>query len=434
MKTVIMAGGKGTRIAAIADDIPKPMIPLGGKPVLEHQIDCLHKNGLRDIRIITGHLGDAIKSYFKDGSAFGVRIAYYTEKEPLGTAGALFRCMDALDESFLLINGDILFDIDFSRLIEWHNKKNSLATVAAHPNSHPYDSALLVTDSESRITGWLNKEDDRLYYKNIVNAGIHILTKDLLIAAQKNIGTEKADLDRDILKPFITTNRIYAYTTPEYIKDMGTPDRFYQAENDIKSGRVRAGNLANKQRAIFLDRDGTINTLKRFVTRSEDFHLIEGAAEAIRAINNSEFLALVITNQPVIARGECSIEELNRIHEKMEAELGREGAYIDGLYYCPHHPDRGFPGERPEYKIDCECRKPKPGMILEAAHKFNIDLSASWMVGDDARDILAGKAAGCKTALLTGDGTAPVNPTEPDYHCASLREFVKMLFETGRKR
>jgi D,D-heptose 1,7-bisphosphate phosphatase len=339
------------------------------------------------------------------------------------------------DESFLLINGDILFDIDFTRLIAWHNRKNALATVAAHPNSHPYDSALLVTDGESRISGWLNKEDDRLYYKNMVNAGIHLLTKELLTAAQKNIGMGKVDLDRDILKPLISTNRIYAYTTPEYIKDMGTPDRFYQVEKDIKSGRPGAGNLANKQRAIFLDRDGTINTLNGFVTKPEDFHLIEGAAKAIKAINDSEFLAVVITNQPVIARGECSVEELNRIHEKMETDLGREGAYIDGLFYCPHHPDRGFPGERPEYKTECECRKPKPGMLLEAAHKFNIDLSASWMAGDDARDILAGKAAGCKTALLTGDGADPVKPpSEPDYRCASLLRFVEMLFETGKNR
>jgi D,D-heptose 1,7-bisphosphate phosphatase len=432
MKTVIMAGGRGTRIASIAGNIPKPMLPICGKPILEHQINCLSKYDLTDILIVTGHLGDAIKSYFKDGSAFGVRIAYFTETEPLGTAGALFQCMDKdiQDESFLLINGDIIFDIDFMRFIEYHNKKKALATLAAHPNSHPYDSALLLTNSEFQITQWLNKEDPRLYYKNMVNTGIHILTKELLTIAQKNVKNDKVDLDRDILKPLITTNRIYAYTTPEYIKDIGTPERFYQVENDIKSGRLQDRNLSNKQRAVFLDRDGTINTFNGFITKPEDFHLIEGVAGAIKVINNSGFLAVVITNQPIIARGECSIEELNRIHEKMESDLGREGAYIDALFYCPHHPDKGFPGERPEYKIECECRKPKPGMFLKAASMFNIDLTASWMVGDDVRDILAGKAAGCKTVLLTGENVNSLKRLpEPNYRCVSLRQFVEMFFE-----
>jgi D-glycero-D-manno-heptose 1,7-bisphosphate phosphatase len=158
--------------------------------------------------------------------------------------------------------------------------------------------------------------------------------------------------------------------------------------------------LSVRQRCIFLDRDGTINKSNNFITKPEDFELIDGAAEAIKKINELGFLAIIITNQPVIARGEIDFQMLDLIHMKMETDLGKHGAYIDDLFYCPHHPDKGFPGERPEYKIDCDCRKPKPGMILKAAEKYNIDLSQSYMVGDDKRDIGSAQAAGCRPIFI----------------------------------
>jgi D,D-heptose 1,7-bisphosphate phosphatase len=414
MKTVIMAGGRGTRIASVASDIPKPMIPLCGKPILEYQIDCLKRCGLTDITIVVGHLGHIIKEHF--GSGFGCSISYYTETEALGTAGALYKITEYLSDDFLLIHGDIIFDVDFSRFIEFHHAHKAAATLAAHPNSHPYDSALLVTDGEHRIIRWLNKEDPRRYYKNQVNAGLHILSKAMLSAVTPS--SEKVDLDRDILKPLLASGNIYAYPSPEYIKDMGTPDRYAQVSSDIENGMVSRRNLSVKQKAVFLDRDGTINKLNGFITKPEAFELIDGAAEAIRNINNAGYLAIVITNQPVIARGEASFEDLDLIHRKMETELGKAGAYVDDIFFCPHHPDKGFPGERPEYKIDCECRKPKPGMILQAAKKYNIDLAQSYMVGDDGRDVEAGLAAGCTPVLLTNTG---------------LAGFVETLFEKKRK-
>ncbi|GHT91516.1 hypothetical protein FACS1894140_2250 [Spirochaetia bacterium] len=401
MKTVIMAGGKGTRIASVASDIPKPMIPLCRKPILEYQIDCLKRCGLTDITIVVGHLGHIIKEHFGDGGNFGCVISYYTETDPLGTAGALYKITESLSDDFLLINGDIIFDVDFSRFIEFHHAHKAVATLAVHPNSHPYDSALLVTDGEHRVIRWLNKEDARQYYKNQVNAGLHILSKDLLSTVRQ--AAEKVDLDRDILKPGLGSGRIYAYNTPEYIKDIGTPDRYAQVGSDIEQGIVKQRNLLVKQKAVFLDRDGTINKLNGFITKPEDFELIDGTAEAIRKINSAGYLVIVITNQPVIARGEASLDDLEHIHNKMEAELGRAGAYVDDIFFCPHHPDKSFPGERPEYKIDCGCRKPKPGMLLQAAVKYNIDLSRSYMVGDDERDVKAGLGAGCKTVLLTAD-------------------------------
>jgi D-glycero-D-manno-heptose 1,7-bisphosphate phosphatase len=403
MKTVIMAGGKGTRIASVAADMPKPMIPIAGISILERQIINLAKSNLRDILIITGHFGSAVREHFGNGEKFGVHIAYYHEDNPLGTAGGLFKCVDDLSDSFFLINGDLVFDIDFDRIVKFHNEKEALATLTTHPNDHPYDSGVLDVDGDDRIIAWFTREDNRSYYHNLVNSGIHILTKELLSRVKLNTLKEKIDLDRDVLKPLLDSRRVYSYKTPEYIKDIGTPERFYQVEDDLLTGRVAIRNLENKQRAIFLDRDGVINQLNRHIKNPDDFMLIDGAAQAVRIINQLGYLAIVVTNQPVIARGECTEEELDVIHKKMETELGKEGAYIDALFYCPHHPDKGFPGERPELKIDCDCRKPKPGMLLKAAKKYNIDLSRSWMVGDDDRDIQAGINAGCKTALISAE-------------------------------
>ena len=398
MKTIIMAGGKGTRIATIADNIPKPMIPICGKPILEHQIDCLKKNGLTDIIIVVGHLGHIIKEYFNNGSIFGCNISYYTETEPLGTGGALFK-IEGLSNSFILINGDIIFDIDFHRMILFHEKFDAEVTLAVHPNSHPFDSSLIKTDNYNRVIGWINKEDNRQYYRNLVNSGIHIISLDFI----KNFSpkNENVNLDNDLFKPLIKKNRIFAYHTPEYIKDMGTPERHGQVTSDILNKTVRKKNLANKQKCVFLDRDGTINAFNGFIKNPEELFLLDGAAEAIKKINNLGYLAIVITNQPVIARGEVDMETLNTIHMKLETELGKYGAYIDDLFFCPHHPDKGFPGELPQYKIDCECRKPKPGLIFKAAEKYNIDLSQSYMVGDDFRDINAGIAAGCIPVFLS---------------------------------
>ena len=132
----------------------------------------------------------------------------------------------------------------------------------------------------------------------------------------------------------------------------------------------------------------------------EEFELIDGVAEAIKIINNSGYLAIVVTNQPVIARGEVTFDKLQEIHNKMETLLGLEGAYLDGIYFCPHHPHKGYEGEIAELKIDCECRKPKPGLLLQAAKDFNIDLSQSFMIGDSENDILAGIAANCRTGYI----------------------------------
>lgn len=406
MKTVIMAGGRGTRIAELFPEIPKPLIPIDNVPVLERELLSLRDQGFRDIILTVSFMADKIIDYFGDGSKLGTHIQYFVENEPLGNAGALFKL--GLKDDFLLLNADSVFDIDFNRFVAFHREKGGLVTLFTHPNSHPYDSGLIISNQDGSVDKWLTKEDVRpQWYKNRVNAGLHVVSPRALTGFNPDeIGTEidglrvKVDLDRQILKPLCGTGKMFAYDSPEYVKDMGTPDRFLQVNNDYITGVVKAKNLKNKQKAIFLDRDGTINKYVGFLRNIDDFELLPGAAEAIRKINESGNLAIVITNQPVIARGEVTWEQMKEIHNKMETLLGKEGAYLDSIYFCPHHPDKGFEGEISELKIDCDCRKPKPGLFFRAAKDFNIDLSESWMVGDGKNDVLAGKNAGCKTALI----------------------------------
>lgn len=420
MKVVIMAGGKGTRISSVANDIPKPMIKIEGIPVLERELECLKEQGFDDIIMTVSHLGNIIMDYFGDGSGyspatgkpFDVHIEYYYEREPLGNAGALFKLKDKLTSDFLLLNADAMFDVDFNRFVDFHQKHGGLVTLFTHPNSHPYDSGLIVATKNGSVEKWLAKEDERpTYYRNRVNAGLHIINPKVLelidIDADSvgKIGADgkpiKVDLDRQLLKPLAGTGMMFCYDSPEYVTDMGTPERYYSVCKDYKEGRISAKNLKNKQKAIFLDRDGTINKYVGFLRNSDDFELIDGVSAAIRKINESGYLTIVVTNQPVIARGEVSFEELEEIHNKMETLLGEKGAYLDAIYYCPHHPHKGYEGERAELKIDCDCRKPKPGMLFKAAEDFNIDLSKSWMIGDGVNDIKAGISAGCRTILLS---------------------------------
>ncbi len=429
MKAVIIAGGKGTRLGDLTAEIPKPLVRINGLPILEHQIRFLKKEGVTDIIILTGHLGDKISEYVGDGSRLGVQIECIREEKPLGTAGCLHAIKDRIDDDFLLVYGDVILDVYVERFVSFHRRKNSIATLLVHPNDHPQDSDLVMINEDSFITGFIPKKAHQgKYADNLVNAALYVLNPSIF----KFIQPSDTDFIKDVFPVALLNHEsVAAYQSPEYIKDVGTPDRIKKVGRHLENGLVAARNLRYTQKAIFLDRDGTINEEVDLLNRYEQVKLIPGVAGAIRSINQSGFIAVCITNQSVIARNLCSLKDLKNIHNRLSALLGESGAYIDRLYFCPHHPDKGYPEERVEFKIDCDCRKPSPGMLLKAQKEMNIDLSQSYVIGDRSGDIELGRRNGLKTILLeTGCGGRDGKySSEPDLRFPDLQEAVTHILD-----
>lgn len=432
MYAVIQAGGAGTRLKTITGDLPKVMVELNGKPIIEWQIESLKRSGIQDLVIIISKKGKLISDYCGDGKKFGVNISYIKEESPLGTAGGLYFAKEIIKDDFILCFGDLMLDVDWMRFHRFHKEKGSSLTAFAHPNSHPFDSDLLVTNGEEKITKIDSKHNVRdYYYENLTNAGLYVCSKEVLDFIKE---PEKIDFEKVVLKHFVEEGKAFAYRSSEYVKDCGTPDRYYSVEKDLKNGIIHGKSLSNLQKCIFLDRDGTINKYRGLVKKTDELELADDAALAIKTINESSYLAICATNQPVIARGDTTFEELKNIHNKMETLLGKGGAYLDGLYFCPHHPAGGFEGEVPELKFDCDCRKPKIGLLKKAQERFNIDLSKSWFVGDTDRDIQTGINAGCRTIFLDTTPNPPIRfvDAKPDFVCHSLSEAVNLIMTLER--
>ncbi|MBP1668852.1 MAG: histidinol-phosphate phosphatase family protein, partial [Bacteroidetes bacterium] len=427
MQAIILAGGKGSRLAELTQKIPKPMLKIGDRPLLQHQIELLKKYGITDIVILVNTMKNVIMDYFGDGSAFGVSVSYFEEEEPLGTAGGFKEIENQLKDYFLVLYGDVMVNMDLSRLVAFHHNKNSECTLVLHPNNHPSDSDLVEMNDTGRITAFHPKpHPPGLIYRNLVNAGVYVLSRDILKWIEKG---KKTDFGRQVFPSLYKDIRMYGYHTAEYLKDMGTPERLTQVNHDWKSGKIAAAAYEHTKKAFFLDRDGVLNEEKNFISRPEDLEIFEYTPEAIRRLNEAGYLSVVVTNQSAIARNLCTVEEVETIHRKLETDLGEKGAWLDAIYYCPHHPDKGYPEENPVYKIDCDCRKPKTGMFQKAAEKFNIDLSGSVMVGDSERDIQAGKNTGCVTVgVRTGYGIRNTS-VMPDYFFENLKEAVDFILD-----
>ena len=416
MQAVIMAGGKGTRLAEVTKDIPKPMVPIAGKALLEYQIETLRECGVKRIILIVGYLGDVIRNHFGNGNGFGVDISYYTEETPLGTAGALSKIKEKLDQSFFLVFGDLFININYNRLFQFHQAKHAEITLFAHPNSHPYDSDIIITDEQDRVIGWSYKKEIRYTdYRNLVNAGIYVMNKtvaDRIETIQSAKGEDKVDLEKEVIIPAISTVPFYAYHSTEYVKDIGTPDRMQKVTADFLHGICEKRNLKHKQKCIFLNRDGTIIKRVESLKTVEQVELEPDAADAIRQINESEYLAVVIVDQSAFAEGECIQDGINLIHNRMYTLLGREGAYVDALFYCPLHPDQNA------------------DIWKKAEDELSADLSLSWFIGDNETDMQTGLSTGLHTVLLRSD-----TPQKDKYNAISesviadnLPDAVKKIF------
>ena len=425
MIAFVMAGGKGTRLSSVTkDEIPKPMVSLCGKPILQHAIENLKKYGVNEIYISVGHLHEKIEEYFKDGQNFGVKIHYIIEEFPLGSAGALFYVKDKIKEDFVVCSGDTLFDVDLKSMLSFHKKNKSDVTLICRPNNHPYDSDLMVVDENKKVTGIISKNLERDFdYQNLANAGFFILSPNSL---QFFTEPKKFGMEHDFIVSLIKIGKVFAYDSTEYIKDIGTPERLKEAEADLKNNLLQLKSKKSRKKAIFLDRDGVINRYKGFITKPDQIELCKGAAKAIKKINDSEFLAVVITNQPVVARGECTLEELKNIFNRMETLLGKQGAFLNAIYFCPHHPDKGFFGEVPEFKIECNCRKPNIGMIEKACEDFNLDIRKCYLIGDENRDLKAAQNAGIPGIFVKSEANS-VPEQKPNFAAENLLEAVNYV-------
>jgi histidinol-phosphate phosphatase family protein len=429
VQAVILAGGKGTRLASRLNGRPKPLIEIGGRPLLERQLGQLAAADVEEAIVLVNHEAGQIEAFLSERSFGQLRLSLIDDGTARGTAGAVMACLERLSERFLVLYGDTLFDIDIAAFAAAHARAEADATLFLHPNDHPADSDLVELDDQGRITAFHGyPHPPGAWWPNLVNAALYCVERS---AIERYHGLEPPlDFAKDLFPRMLADGaRLNGYRSFEYIKDVGTPARVDKAERDLLSGAVARARRDRPQTAVFLDRDGVLNELRGYIRTPEDLELIRGAAEAVRALNRQGLRTVVVTNQPVLARGECTLSELRRIHAKLDVELGREGAYLDALFVCPHHPHSGFAGEVPALKIDCECRKPEIGLILKAAAELNIDLRQSWMIGDSTSDLLAARRSGLRSILVrTGEGGRDGRcPAEPDFTADDLRAAVELI-------
>ena len=410
------------------------MVQLAGKPILEHQISLLGNYGFSEILILTGYRGDVIKNYFGTGGKWNVTITYYEDPKPLGTAGSVKLLERILTEPFLLTYGDTMFDLDMKRLVDAHTRNNCMATLVVHPNDHPHDSDLVEIDEENRITDFYSKPHIvGTYRRNLVNAALYVLNPEILKYIKAD---EFSDFGKDVFPEVVSQNRsLVAYNTREYIKDIGTIERLYEVEQDYFSGKIQRLNLRNSQKAIFMDRDGVINVEAEPINSPEQLILLPGVEEAIRIINQSDYLGIVVTNQPSIAKGFATEDQIQTVHNYLEGLLGENKSFLDRIYYCPHHPEKGHDGEREEYKIVCNCRKPATGMIDMASIEMNIDLSESFIIGDRTVDIMTGVNSKMHTVLIRQGYAGWDNKysCKPDFIFEDLLEATQFIIHDYEK-
>lgn len=427
-QAVILAGGKGTRLASRLGGKPKPLVDVDGTPLLRRQIEALCEHGIDDIVILVNHAADQIQQ-FVDDLQVEATITLIDDGEPRGTAGATLACLERLEERFIVVYGDTLFDLDIAHMMAEHERTGADATLLLHPNDHPADSDLVELDTAGRITAFHSYPHPAdAWLRNLVNAAFYIVERRLLEPWTDRMAV--GDFAKDLFPAMVAEGaQLHGHVTFEYIKDIGTPKRLDKAERQLRSGLVARARRTMPQRAVFVDRDGTLNRLNGHIARAEDLHLIDGAGEAIRLLNEGEYRVVLVTNQPVLARGDVDEAGLSRIHARLESELGQSGAFLDAIYYCPHHPHAGYPGEVPDLKRDCDCRKPGTGMIVAACERLNIDLAGSWMIGDSTADIAMANAAGLRSILVeTGEGGRDGKyQAQPTTIAPSIVEAVEFL-------
>lgn len=431
-QALILAGGKGTRLKERLMGRPKPLIEIGGTPLLQRQLELLCHHGFEQVIILVNHEAQQIIDFCAKYGNFGMALKFVDDGEPRGTAGAVLAMLGQAQPRFLVMYGDTMLDVDLGRFWRFHSERTGVAaSIFLHPNDHPQDSDLVEIEDDGRVIqfhSYPHPEDHWL--PNLVNAALYIVERAALEPWRD--AAPPLDFAKDLFPRMLASGaNIAGYISPEYIKDAGTPERVDKVERDLLRGFISAANLSRLQTAVFIDRDGTLNVDRGHVAQVDQMEPMADIGPAMRRLNEAGLRTVLVTNQPVIARGDCSVADLRAINARLEWELARSRAYLDRIYFCPHHPDRGFTGELAALKVVCGCRKPAPGMLLRAQRELNIDLSASWLIGDSTADAGAAAQAGVASVIVeTGSaGLDDRYPFVPDFTARDFADAVRLILD-----
>ena len=376
---VILAGGKGTRSADPAR--AKLAQKIGGHSLLEWHLRLIETTEINQIVVVAGHLGDQVQSLCEAVSSPHAELRVIHEQRQGGTVSALRLAAQQVDaDEFLVILGDVLMSLPVEQLLnEWRASGAGVAVVV-HPSSHPQDSDAAFPSHDGAVVV-VPKSQSRGHVPNMSSAGLFAINREALdrYALCKDFGSG--------LLPLAAENRdLYAFVSSHYLKDTGTLDRLKAAQRDVASGAFERRGQLRARPALFLDRDGVINPNQPEFYRLDEYVLLPDVARAIKEANQAGVPAIVVTNQPHIAKGFMNFDDHQRVRARMDELLGAAGAFVDDYLFCPHHPESGFKGESEQLKISCECRKPGVGMAIEAQSRHSLDLARSVMVGDTHRD------------------------------------------------
>lgn len=379
-QAVILAGGEGIRLRPLTYQVPKPMVLANNRPFLEYLIGVLRENGISEVVLLLGYLPKKIIRYFGDGSNFGLNIKYSVGKVSDKTGTRIKNAENLLDDIFLLMYGDNYWPLNLKRLLEFYIKHKTLASTTVYTNKdgkgeYGAENNIYVDDA-----GYVLKYDKSRKDKNLngVDIGFFVISKEVL----ELMPNHDFSFEAEILPLLINKRQLSGYQTEHRYYYISTLESLKLTEKFLQPKKV-----------VLLDRDGVINRKPPehdYVKSWSEFEFLPGAIEALKLLTQNGYDIYIVTNQRSIARGMMDEHDLNVIHEKLKEELEKHDARINRIYYCPHGLD-----DR------CDCRKPKPGMLFQAARENDFDLTKAIFIGDDERDLQAGDAAGCETILVT---------------------------------
>ena len=372
-QAVCLVGGRGTRLGALTEQTPKPMLSVGGKPFLDYIVHEARRFGLLKLLFLTGYRSEAIEARYA-GKRFGqLEVEVVVEPAPAGTAGALVNAADKLDESFFMMNGDSFFDFNWLSLapaLQRHGWKMHAALASGIEGSR-YGRVDL---QDGQIRGFTPEGPSGLP----INAGIYLVRKSLLA----DIKAQPCSLEREIMPGLARRGELLGTAAAGSFIDIGIPDDLERAQTLLPAYM--------KRRAAFLDRDGVLNRDDGYVHRPEQIVWVPGAMDAVRWLNDHGYYVFVVTNQGGVAHGYYSEDHVHALHFWMQQQLQARGAHIDAFEHSPFHPD----GVVEAYARESELRKPQAGMLHKLQREWTVELEGSFMVGDRDSDVTAAQAGG----------------------------------------